>query len=52
VCAAIARDVGMVLAAQVGNAQSARDAIANGEFGPRPWSNAAASAAAPARPAA
>jgi len=32
VCAAIARDVGMVLAAQVGNAESARDAIANGEF--------------------
>ena len=32
VCAAIARDVGMVLAAQVGNAQGARDAIANGEF--------------------
>ena len=32
VCAAIARDVGMVLAAQVGNAESARHAIANGEF--------------------
>ena len=32
VCAAIARDDGMVLAAQVGNAESARDAIANGEF--------------------
>jgi DNA-binding NarL/FixJ family response regulator len=32
VCAAIARDDGMVLAAQVGNAESARQAIAAGEF--------------------
>ena len=32
VCAAIARDGGMVLAAQVGSAESAREAIANGEF--------------------
>ena len=32
VCAAIARDDGMVLAAQVGNAESARAAIAAGEF--------------------
>ena len=32
VCAAIARDDGMVLAAQVSNAESAREAIAHGEF--------------------
>jgi len=32
VCAAIARDDAMVLAAQVGNAESAREAIAGGEF--------------------
>jgi DNA-binding NarL/FixJ family response regulator len=32
VCAAIARDDGMVLADQVSNVESAREAIANGEF--------------------
>ena len=32
VCAAIARDDAMVLAAQVGNAEGARAAIADGEF--------------------
>ena len=32
VCAAIARDDAMVLAAQVGSAEGAREAIANGEF--------------------
>lgn len=32
VCAAIARDVGMVLAAQVGNAESARGAITRDQF--------------------
>ncbi len=32
VCAAIARDADMVLAAQVGNAEGAREAIANGGF--------------------
>ena len=32
VCAAIARDDAMVLAAQVGNAEGAREAIAGGEF--------------------
>ncbi len=32
VCAAIARDDAMVLAAQVGNAESAREAIAAGQF--------------------